>query len=180
MDERRIPLRGLSHLALNCSSMARTVEFYEQKLGLPLVKTMEIPGGQGQHFFFDIGNGDCLAFFYWESGGSGEVGVAHPKTAFSPSADGAMHHVAIAIEADDVPAMRERLVASGVDFDFVAHNVVGRSGTHIEDIGGDTFAASFYVADPDGMIIEFCAWLPAWDRVFKEHDPGVGRVPIPI
>ena len=105
---------------------------------------MDVPGGRGQHFFFDIGNGDCLAFFYWEGGGAGEVGQAHPKSAFAPSADGAMHHVAIAIDAGDVPAMRDRLEAQGVDFNFVAHNVVGRSGTRIEDIGDDTFAASFY------------------------------------
>jgi catechol 2,3-dioxygenase-like lactoylglutathione lyase family enzyme len=174
-----ISLRGLSHLALNCSSMARTVEFYE-KLGLPLVKTLDVPGGMGQHFFFDIGNGECLAFFYWDAGGPGEAGISHPRNAFAPSADGAMHHVAIAIDRTDIIAMRDRLVANDVDFAFVAHNVVGRSGTRIDDIGDDTFAASFYLTDPDGLIIEFCAWLPAWDRVGRDHDPTTGRVALPI
>src|SRR3954447_20664635 len=31
-------LRGVNHIALVCSDMARTVEFYTQVLGMPLVK----------------------------------------------------------------------------------------------------------------------------------------------
>jgi len=85
-----------------------------------------------------------------------------------------MHHVAIAIDPGDVEAMRDRLVANRVDFNFIAHNVVGRSGTRIEDIGEDTYAASFYFSDPDGLIIEFCAWLPAWERVAN----GTSRLPV--
>src|SRR5690349_6149840 len=47
-------VRGLNHLALVCSDMARTVDFYTNVLGFPLVKTVDLPGGRGQHFFFDI------------------------------------------------------------------------------------------------------------------------------
>lgn len=57
-------LRGINHLALVCRDMARTVEFYEGVLGMPLVKTVELPAGMGQHFFFDCGGGDLLAFFW--------------------------------------------------------------------------------------------------------------------
>ena len=48
---------GINHLALVCRDMARTVDFYTNVLGMPLIKTLEIPGG-AQHFFFDCGNGD--------------------------------------------------------------------------------------------------------------------------
>lgn len=58
-------IRGVNHLALVCKDMARTVEFYRDVLGMPLVKTLDPPGGRGQHFFFDIGNGDSLAFFWF-------------------------------------------------------------------------------------------------------------------
>ena len=34
-------IRGLNHLALVCSDMARTVDFYSGVLGFPLVKTVE-------------------------------------------------------------------------------------------------------------------------------------------
>ena len=58
---REFDIRGVNHLALVCKDMARTVEFYRDVLGMPLVKTIDLPGGHGQHFFFDIGNGDSLA-----------------------------------------------------------------------------------------------------------------------
>ncbi len=51
-------LRGVNHLALVCKDMARTVDFYSHTLGMPLTKTIELPNGVGQHFFFDIGNKD--------------------------------------------------------------------------------------------------------------------------
>ena len=50
-------LRGFNHLALVCRDMAETVAWYEDKLGMKLVKTLELPGGLGQHFFLDMGNG---------------------------------------------------------------------------------------------------------------------------
>ncbi len=53
--------RGINHLALVCSDMARTVDFYTNVLEMPLTKTLEIPGG-GQHFFFDCGAETRLRF----------------------------------------------------------------------------------------------------------------------
>ena len=57
--------RGINHLALVCRDMARTVDFYTKVLGMPLIKTIELPAGMGQHFFFDCGGGDALAFFWF-------------------------------------------------------------------------------------------------------------------
>ena len=37
-------LGGLNHLALVCSDMKRTVEFYTQVLGMRLIKTLVLPG----------------------------------------------------------------------------------------------------------------------------------------
>lgn len=175
MNDDRIQLRGVSHLALVCSDMARTVEFYEGVLGMPLVKTMELPEGMGQHFFFDVGNGDCLAFFYFAAGRGGADGVAFPTTYQEPSADGSMHHVAFRIAPEDVPAMHERLTSRGVEFDFVAHHVDRKSDHTLDAIAEDTYAASCYLKDPDGMVIEFCAWLPAWDRIVNEHTAQQGN-----
>ena len=61
----RFEIDGVSHLALVCEDMARTVDFYTNVLGFPLIKTVELPANMGQHFFFDIGNGDSLAFFWF-------------------------------------------------------------------------------------------------------------------
>src|SRR6202046_1323333 len=55
---------GINHLALVCKDMARTVDFYTNVLGMPLIKTIALPADMGQHFFFDCGGGDCLGFFW--------------------------------------------------------------------------------------------------------------------
>ena len=76
--ERPFELSGVNHLALVCRDMARTVEFYRDTLGMPLVKTIELPKDMGQHFFFDIGNGDSLAFFWFKDAPSASPGVVRP------------------------------------------------------------------------------------------------------
>src|SRR5262249_231947 len=68
-------LGGINHLALVCKDMARTVDFYSNVLGMPLVKTIDLPQGMGQHFFFDIGNGDCLAFFWFPNAPEAQPGI---------------------------------------------------------------------------------------------------------
>ena len=68
-------LRGFNHLALVCRDMAETVAWYEDKLGMKLVKTLELPGGRGQHFFLDMGNGvDGIAFFWFPDAPEGVHG----------------------------------------------------------------------------------------------------------
>ena len=56
---------GISHVALVCSDMARTVDVDSNTLGMPLVEALDLPDGLGQHFFFDAGNGDCVAFSWF-------------------------------------------------------------------------------------------------------------------
>ena len=75
--------RGVNHLALVCRDMERTVDFYTNVLGMPLVKTIELPAGMGQHFFFDCGGGDCLAFFWFPDAPEGIPGVSAPRAARS-------------------------------------------------------------------------------------------------
>ena len=38
-------LRGINHLALVCRDMKKTVDFYSGVLGMPLTKTINLPGG---------------------------------------------------------------------------------------------------------------------------------------
>ncbi|MFE6555737.1 VOC family protein [Streptomyces sp. NPDC057746] len=56
--------RGLHHTALISSDVERTIEFYQGVLDFPLTELIEnrdYPGSS--HFFFDLGNGNLLAFF---------------------------------------------------------------------------------------------------------------------
>ena len=73
---REFDIRGVNHLALVCKDMAKTVEFYRDVLGMPLIKTVELPAGMGQHFFFDIGGGDSLAFFWFADAPAAAPGIA--------------------------------------------------------------------------------------------------------
>jgi catechol 2,3-dioxygenase-like lactoylglutathione lyase family enzyme len=103
---REFELQGVNHLALVCKDMARTVDFYTNVLGMPLIKTIDLPMGMGQHFFFDIGNGDALAFFWFPDAPAAQPGIAsagHLPTSGKSiaSAHGSMNHVAI-----NVPAKR--------------------------------------------------------------------------
>ena len=75
----RFELRGINHLALVCRDMERTVDFYTNVLGMPLVKTIELPAGMGQHFFFDCGGGDCLAFFWFPTPPTAYPASARPR-----------------------------------------------------------------------------------------------------
>ncbi|MDT5203215.1 MAG: hypothetical protein QOH34_4737, partial [Mycobacterium sp.] len=71
-------LGGINHVALVCSDMARTVDFYSDILGMPLIKSLDLPGGAGQHFFFDAGNGDCVAFFWFAEAPDRVPGLSSP------------------------------------------------------------------------------------------------------
>lgn len=48
----KFELRGINHLALVCRDMKRTVDFYTGVLGMPLTKTIELPGGGRPALFF--------------------------------------------------------------------------------------------------------------------------------
>ena len=105
-------IRGVNHLALVCSDMARTVDFYSNVLGFPLVKTVELPAGWGQHFFFDIGGGATLAFFWFPDAPDGVPGITHPSRKPPPdgtvSAVSSMNHVAFDVAPEEIEG--ERLV----------------------------------------------------------------------
>ncbi len=121
--------RGLHHTALISSDVERTVRFYQDVLGFPLTELIEnrdYPGSS--HFFFDIGNGNLLAFFDF------------PGLDVGPYAEvlGGLHHMAISVEPQRWEELVRRLRDAGVE-----HEV--HSGV------------SVYFRDPDGTRIELIA-----------------------
>ncbi len=84
--------RGLHHTALISSDVETTIRFYQDVLGFPLTELIEnrdYPGSS--HFFFDLGNGNLLAFFDF------------PGLDVGPYAEvlGGLHHVAISVEPSE-------------------------------------------------------------------------------
>jgi catechol 2,3-dioxygenase-like lactoylglutathione lyase family enzyme len=118
--------RGVHHVALLSSDVERTVRFYQDVLEFPLTEMFENRDyGGSTHFFFDIGNGNALAFFDLpglDLGGYAEV-------------LGGLHHLAISVEPERWQRLQRNLEHEGV-----AYAVIDES--------------SMYFNDPDGARLE--------------------------
>ena len=173
-----IELNGVHHLALVCRDMEHTVDFYTNVLNLKLTKGFDLPG-YGQHFFFDMGNGSELAFFWFNDAPEASPGVASAKSIVGSgagsisSAHGSMNHVAFDVPPDKIAAFREEIEAKGVDCSpIVNHNdvVTGEEDRTAKEASEKTWLQSFYFFDPDGIMLEFCATL----------QPGLPNVDLPV
>jgi catechol 2,3-dioxygenase-like lactoylglutathione lyase family enzyme len=154
-------IRGVNHLALVCKDMARTVEFYRDVLGMPLIKTLDLPGGMGQHFFFDIGNGDSLAFFWFPGAPEAVPGVSSPGGLPGGgdirTAHGSMNHIAFDVPAEKFDAYVAKLKAKGVKLGAVLNHDNSPSQVSAE-VTPDVCVRSVYFFDPDGVMLEFASW----------------------
>lgn len=149
--------RGINHLALVCRNMARTVDFYQNVLGMPLIKTLNLPDGKGQHFFFDAGNGASIAFFWFPGAPEALPGVVQAPRGGGISAHGSMNHLAFDVAPDKLEAYRQRLVERGVEVTAVM-NHDDSPRTVSPEVNETTFVRSIYFHDPDGIRLEFAAW----------------------
>jgi catechol 2,3-dioxygenase-like lactoylglutathione lyase family enzyme len=168
MTETRIRYGGLHHLALVCSDMQRTVDFYTNKLGMKLKKGFDLERGLGQHFFFDMGGGNELAFFWFRGAPGPQPGVASAAQLTGKgsilSAHGSMNHVAFDVPPQEIDAYRELLVSRGVECTPVVNHddvVTGEDARTAKTASDKTWLRSFYFFDPDRIMLEFCATLRA-------------------
>src|SRR5262249_28815032 len=158
-------LRGVNHLALVCKDMKRTVDFYSGVLGMPLVVDIELPDGMGKHFFFDMGGGDLLAFFWFANGREAAPGIASPRRDWPSSADGlvtahaSMNHVAFDVPAERIDEYRERLLAKGVEVTEVVNHDPDAPNQITPEPTATTLVRSIYFFDPDGILLEFASWM---------------------
>jgi catechol 2,3-dioxygenase-like lactoylglutathione lyase family enzyme len=121
--------RGLHHFAIVCKDVEETVRFYQGVLGFPLTDIFENRDYKGSnHFFFDIGNDNLIAFFDF------------PGLDLGPYTEvlGGLHHVAISVEPEKWARLKTKLEQAGVEYQ-------SESGT------------SIYFKDPNGARLELIA-----------------------
>lgn len=164
---------GINHIALVCRDMRQTTDFYTRVLGMPLVKTVELPGG-GQHFFFDCGGGSLVAFFWWADAPPAAPGIASveqfphkPKTAV-----GSMNHLAFHMAEDELEAALDRLEAAGVPFTPAVVNHDDSAMGVARDLHPGVFVRSVYFTDPNGIMMEFAALTKEFGPEDVAHEPS--------
>jgi len=171
----KFEIRGINHLALVCKDMKKTVDFYSGVLGMPLTKTIELPGGMGQHFFFDIGKGDSLAFFYFPTAQESQPGISHAPALIGQgditSAHASMNHVAFDVPEEKIEEYQQRLEEAGVEITKVVNHDDSETQASPE-LTDTTFVRSIYFKDPDGILLEFAAWTRELDERDVNCEPA--------
>ncbi|SFO35973.1 VOC family protein [Actinomadura madurae] len=142
--------RGVDHVAYPTFDPAGTVAFYRDVLGFPVVHSICAAGWGPEkhpdfiHFFFDIGNGDRLAFFYYfglAPFGGGSKGDAYSRFAAEvPDYFVRSRHLAIHVDGEeDLLEYRRRLDGSRWPVEMqIQHETI----------------ESIYTHDPNGYMIE--------------------------
>ena len=121
--------RGLHHFALVARDVEETIRFYQDVLEFPLTEIFENRDYAGSnHFFFDIGHGNLLAFFDFPGLDLGEYAEVL----------GGLHHIAISVEPERWERLKGRLDEAGVEY--------------LEESG-----SSIYFRDPNGSRLELIA-----------------------
>lgn len=149
------PTTGLHHVTNVSTDMERTREFYEEVLGFHTVKRTENYDDPGTlHYYFSptpAGEpGTVVSYFEYP----GSRGVPGP---------GASHHFALGVPDEAaLRAWREHLRSAGV---------------RVSPVRDRTYFRSIYLADPDGLTIEFATAGPGFDA--DEETPGATFVEPP-
>ena len=145
-------IKGLHHNAYRCRDSEETRRFYEDFLGLPLVKTLEIKETKSGrktetlHTFYRLEDGSCLAFFE----------APDMPFEFKEQHDFDLH---IALEV--TPEALDNMFAKGK-----------AEGREVRGISDHKFIRSIYFRDPNGYVIELTAKVAGRER---DMDPATNR-----
>ncbi len=145
-------IQGLHHNAYRCQDAEETRKFYEDFLGLPMVNAFEIgetKTGRGTntlHFFFQMQDGSCLAFF--ESNDF--------PFEFKEQHDYDLH-IALEVPLEDLQPWLDKGNAAGINTRGIADH---------------EFIRSIYFRDPNGYVIELTAKMPRHDEAMDPIKNG--------
>jgi catechol 2,3-dioxygenase-like lactoylglutathione lyase family enzyme len=181
----KFDFKGLDHAAVVVADMEATVEFYHEKLGMPVLHTLEYFDDEGelvgQHWFFGVGdpsNPDAhIAAFWWKDGyqilpddaNAPTVKPANPRA----TPIGSLLHLNLRVDPDKIEEYCGRLTEMGIPFRHSARyldpdqpgvmRAVNSSDAYLPP-EESALMSSFYITDPSGIQVEFNSWLPGWEK----------------
>ncbi len=166
-------LGGVNHLALVCSDMKRTVEFYTQVLGMRLIKTIDLPARAA--LLLQHGREQRLGLLLVPGRAGPVPGVSAPVTVPGlgewTSAVGSMNHVAFNVPEERFLEYRAKLKAKGVRVSPILDHDDSEFGV-ARELHPGVFVRSFYFQDPDGILLEFACWRRAMGQPGDvRHEP---------
>ncbi len=139
------------HVAFATRDLEATHRFYEDLMGFPLVHSEfeeqpadgDRPRAWVKHVFYDIGDGECIAFFALEN--MGEQPDFSTDVSASVGLPVWVNHVAVRADDPMRDEVRDRMAAAGV-------------APLMEMDHG--WCDSHYYVDPNGILIELCKDTP--------------------
>lgn len=185
----KFEFQGIDHIATTCSDMAKTTAFYRDKLGMPVLYTIEYENDNGepigQHFFFGVGDGDAhIAMFYWKDGyqtlSPDEIAAGAKPDNPRAMPIGSFGHLNLRVPETKIEEYCSRLGDEGIPYyHIVRYRDPDRPGVMriVRTDNGfgppqdGALMSSVYFHDPDGLMLEFNAWLPAWKSWPNDHTP---------
>ncbi len=177
MAEERMQYLGVNHVALVARDMAETVDFYQNVLEMPLVKTVEFANGRGQHFFFDCGGGGLIAFFWFRNAPPAAPGIASMhedvRANGAMTAHASMNHLAISIPLEKFDSYVARLKSKGVKTYVINHDDSPAGGA--AEMHDGVWIRSVYFRDPNGIHMELAALTRAFRPDDVAHEPVDAR-----
>jgi catechol 2,3-dioxygenase-like lactoylglutathione lyase family enzyme len=173
--------RGVHHLALNTDDMKKTVDFYVDVLGMPLVHAMKVPPGLGtgpgnrgnppyeeiRHYFFDMGNDSLLAFFEIPKG-------KQPQG--NRNAIGNMQHCAFVVTPERFAEVERRLKQHDIPYIGPIPQLPGLMGIYFIDPNGIRLEFACQPADGDEQKVLACVTQTP-EQLRKELETLPGATP---
>ncbi len=135
-------VRSLAQVGITCVDIEKSLKFYNEILGLPLLEAMDVPEDQCRDIY-GIKDGTKVTLFLLRTGNGGFVELFR----FSPNGGGHQDVVwnrpgitHLALDVKNLPVVMKRLQAAGIKFVCPVKNNVGTDFV--------------FTRDPDGNLVE--------------------------
>ena len=156
--------RGINHLAMVTNDMDKTIRFYRDVLGMPLVAALGSTPEQQRyrHYFFETGPNSTIAFFEWP----GMEEEFHKPAGMPVGGRVQFDHISFDVESEEaLPELQDKLAKAGVEVtQLVDHKLIH----------------SIYFTDPNGIALEASVWITnPTGRPPDYADPFVFQDPVP-